>query len=425
VVAALRAFAASLEVLGTDLSLSYSMLAYALESLVQKTQPYTPEWSHYGQSVRDKLDPLFADLAPEKTVAIESALLEDAHLKLQGRFIEFITTQLDESYFTIEAADIDGALKKSELRAALENLYGTRSGFVHELRPLLVHLHQPALARGDVFRWFGVPHLTFCGLVRLTQHVVRKFIASQPSVPVERGVNWRGGLPDVITMPVAPHLWVPRAGGFNDQTAHKFFSGFLSMVADTLETDEPMQNIPLLLDAVETLAPIVKKEARRPMLALYAIFNKEVPLEFRRPNADQFLKSYQSELNAPHIESLAVDVFFADVFPWSLADCEKAFAAYLKVRGRNNRLVLPPRVETAITIALANTALKEADMIARARLLDEVVLNTPGNSEVQQLAREAKANDRVLSTQVALPRKQRAPIPEPLDPELQAEGGGI
>jgi len=86
---------------------------------------------------------------------------------------------------------------------------------------------------------------------------------------------------------------------------------------------------------------------------------------------------------------------------------------------------LPPRVETAITIALANTALKEADMIARARLLDEVVLNTPGNSEVQQLAREAKANDRVLSTQVALPRKERAPIPEPLDPELQAEGSGI
>jgi len=152
----------------------------------------------------------------------------------------------------------------------------------------------------------------------------------------------------------AGDLRVPRAGGFNDQTAHKFFSGFLSMLADTLETDEPMQNIPLLLDAVETLAPIVKKETRRPMLALYAIFNKKVPLEFRRPNADQFLKSYQSELNAPHIESLAVDVFLADVFPWSLADCEKAFAAYLKVRGRNNRLVLPPRVETAITIALAN-----------------------------------------------------------------------
>jgi hypothetical protein len=238
-------------------------------------------------------------------------------------------------------------------------------------------------------------------------------------------VNWRGELPDVITMPVAPHLWVPRAGGFNDQTAHKFFSGFLSMLADTLETDEPMQNIPLLLDAIETLAPTVKQETRRPMLALYAIFNMTVPLEFRRPNAEQFLKRYQSELNAPHIESLAVNVFLADVFPWGLADCEKAFAAYLKARGRNNRLVLPPRVETAITIALANTALKETEMIARARLLDEVILNTPGNSEVQQLVREAKVNNLILSTQAALPRKERAPTAEPLDPELQAEGCGI
>ncbi|NGY85240.1 hypothetical protein F6Y05_02170 [Bacillus megaterium] len=66
-----------------DINAAYSMLVYALETLSQSFDNFTPTWEDYDQKVRRKLDKVFKDLKVEQSTALKDVLLDSAHLKLQ------------------------------------------------------------------------------------------------------------------------------------------------------------------------------------------------------------------------------------------------------------------------------------------------------------------------------------------------------
>lgn len=395
ILAALRAFNGALDVVGTNLDLAYSMLVYALESLAQKHQYYSPTWRDYDQTTRDKLDDLLKTLPVDTAEGIRFTLLSHSHLKLRVRFQDFITAHLGASYFTTESVGLKNPLRLCELSRALRNLYQARSNYVHELKPLMRHLSVSQIAADDVFRWEQEPHLTFAGLVRLVQHVVRSLVHHLPSVEHE-DYNWRDDLPGIIRMHVAPQYWIHNAGGFTAVKAPRYFTGLLSLILD-LKRNEGICNMTAVLEKIEEMYSSGNKAQRRAMLALYGLYNGCIVPEGRRPNWVEFLEKHADVVNDPCIEMMAFRIVLNLDFPYTSDQVESVLQEFDQQRFRKGALELPPIMELAIVIFGANLALRESNPERHQLLMRQALMNSPSRPELQ--------------TKIALALKESAEVP--------------
>ena len=86
----LAAYHASFSVFSKDISLSYSILVYALETLSENFDEYTTSWSDYDQNTRKKLEALLDKVEDNVAEEIRNILVSNEHLKLSRRFAQFI-----------------------------------------------------------------------------------------------------------------------------------------------------------------------------------------------------------------------------------------------------------------------------------------------------------------------------------------------
>jgi hypothetical protein len=411
VMTALQALSGALEVVGSSLDLAYSMLVYALESLSQKYIEYEPQWADFDDRTRRKLDPLLAELEPGTGAAIRAALLSDVHLKLRAGFQEFICTHVEDTFFTAEAAQREFPLQQSELRRAARNIYDVRSAYVHELTPLMHQLRVPQIAEGDVFRWDREPHLTFSGVVRLADHVIRTLIRRLPSVENE-DFNWRGALPGIIRLNMAPKYWVHQADGFQGATAHQYFGGFLEHFLDSALQGKPICDMNAVMEKIEQNGTQGKEGHRRSMLGLYLLFNACLHPGLRRPNWEQFLESQQAIVDQPCIEMMAARLMLDGDFPWTAAEGEAALVRYNETRFHHGLLHLPPAIELALNAAVANQALREGLPEKHRSLLRTALLNSAGRPLVQGELQASLDNSVEVDMNIVLPRKSAAETQE-------------
>lgn len=404
IVSALQAFSGALDVVGTSLDLAYSMLVYALEALAQKHMPYQPRWNDFDERERSALDPILATLPSQTSIEIQSALLRGAHLKNKQRFADFVCAHVHETYFTSEAAAVKSPLLHAEVQRAVRNIYEIRSAYVHELRPLMHQIRVPELADGDVFRWNHEPHLTFNGLVRLFQHVVRQFVEKRPSLEKE-SINWRGDLPGVVQLKWAPQYWIHKADGFSAARSPDYFRGFIDNLLDAMREGGPVCDMSSVMDRIEQIAMLGSLEQRRAMVALYALYNGCVHSDLRRTGWREFLASQSVIADSSCIEMMATCVLVGSNFPWTLEEAEQALQQYAEERFHRGRTRLPAIVETAIIVAMANLALDRGQAEKRHTLLKKARLNSAGLPDLQGALEKASDRAEKLSLELVLPRK--------------------
>jgi hypothetical protein len=171
-IAFLEIYYDSLNAVSQNLDLAYSMLVFGLESLTQTFHKPVPLWEDYDEGVRRELDEHFSKVDTETVSKIKTSLLKNSHLKLKKRFLEFICSNIEDSYFTDEAQSSLQPLRKSELRRTLSHIYDLRSGYVHQLNTIQHQLKVPFIGELDVFRWNNEPYLTYRGMIRLVRHVL-------------------------------------------------------------------------------------------------------------------------------------------------------------------------------------------------------------------------------------------------------------
>ncbi len=412
VMSALRAFSGALEVVGSSLDLAYSMLVYALESLAQKYVQHQPQWPDYDQRTRAKLEPILAALPSEQANGIKAALLDHAHLKLRARFLEFICTHVEDSYFT-SSAPLSFPLQKSELRRAARNIYDVRSAYVHELVPLLDQLRVPQIAEGEVFRWELEPHLTFNGLVRLSDHVIRTLISRLPSVEKE-DFAWRSALPGIVRLQMAPQYWIHQVGGFEPATAHRYFEGFLSHFTETRLQGEPICDMSAIMEKIEQVGGQGKPEHQRAMLALYSLYNMCLRSDLRRPDWELFLEKHQAIVDQPAIELMATRVVLDGGFPWTYAEGAAALASHESARFHRGVFHPPLAVEVALMVVVANQALREGLPDAHASMVRTALLNSSGRPPLQAALQKALEAPQEIEIEQVLLRKP-SPKPSPID----------
>jgi len=400
------AFLDALEAIDTNRDLAYSMFVYSLEAITQASDGFAPTWNDFPQNVRLRLDKQFADMQPDHVDEIKSALLDNPHLKLKKRFIGFIRAHLDDSFFVTEAQGRT-ALPKSELDRALSNLYDSRSGYVHSLKPIQQQLRLPNWsAKSDYFSWDHEPFLTFSGLARIVRHVLIRFVERQPILDREEYPSWRSELPGIIEGRIAPRYWVGRTDNLRKEQAVSRFNGFLSHLASHIhQTPLELPDGRPLMQEIESLVPQCSPSDQQVWLSLYCLLNCISRDADRRPKWEQFLAKYELDTNACAIELLATRTVLLNDFPWTVAECEQEFERYLKAKYKARAINLPRIVEVAIMAELANMHLV-ADATDRFRhWIDRAVLDAAGSFDTQAFLQEC----RVTPTSVSLAKILRIP----------------
>ncbi|MDB5354036.1 MAG: hypothetical protein JWN24_489 [Phycisphaerales bacterium] len=381
----LAGFFESLEAIGKNFDLAYSVMVYMLEALSKSVEQPKPVWNDYDQNLRGKLDKQLDSVDPKMAEGVRAILLDNPHLKLKKRFVNFISTHVSDAYFTSDAVGLRFALAKSELARSLGNLYDARSGYVHELKQVQVQLRLHWVGGdSDVFHWMNEPHLTFAGLVRLSRHVLMSFIERQPMVEHEDYL-WREELPGRIQVAFAPEYWAGRVDGFEAAQARQRFSGFIEhFVTNASKHQTTLLDLRQLMERIEVLAPAAKANDRLPMLALYWMFNGMIPEEDRRPNWYTFLGQWKSELEHCSIEVMTMFVISGHASPWPAQECARAFERYQSLRHRATATHLPRLAEIAVMGGVTNLFLDGGDVGKFEEWVDRGIHDAAGLNSVQK-----------------------------------------
>jgi len=387
-ISCMAGFFDALESVGRNFDLAYSMMVYMLEALSKSGDRPKVIWDDYDQNVRERLNQELASVDVVKADKVRAILLNNPHLKLKKRFVDFIASHVHDPYFTSEAEGLRFALAKSELRRALGNLYDARSGYVHDLRKVQQQLRLHWVGtENDVFHWINEPHITFAGLVRLSRHVLASFIEGQPTVQHEE-YPWRAELPGQVQMALAPQYWVGRPEGFHAAHARERFSGFVDhLVTNLSKAPVPILDLRPLMERIEMLAPSAKPAERMAMLALYAMFNLMIPEETRRPNWREFLSRWNTELAKCSIELLSSHVILGLQVPWPAQDCVLAFQDYERSRYMATATKLPRLAEIAIMTEIANLFLESGQASEFEVWAERAILEASGRKAVQDQIR--------------------------------------
>lgn len=147
----LAAYHASFSVFSKDISLSYSILVYALETLSENFDEYSTSWRDYDQNTRKKIDVLLDNVEDDVAEEIRNILISNEHLKLSRRFAQFVLKYLDDDYY--KAIDKRQGTE-DEVNQAVVKSYIFRSKYAHELKPIMKQLMNARIsADSEVFEF--------------------------------------------------------------------------------------------------------------------------------------------------------------------------------------------------------------------------------------------------------------------------------
>src|ERR1017187_7257897 len=407
-IACVAGFFNSLEAIGTNFDLAYSMLVYVLEALGQGADDYVPAWQDYDSSVRDRLETVFAQIGPTATMQIQNALLDSAQLKVMKRFVTFVTDHVTKEFFTTEAQGVSPALPASQLPRVLQNLYKARSGFVHELKRVRQQLRISGFSTpaADLIVWQHEPYLSLAGLVRLTHHVLTTFITRQDVLMREDWPEWRSELPGIIRVEFAPQYWIWQAEGFTPERAHATLAGFLTHLVQGFESNtRTTPDMEAVMRKIEQFAPTYHDKDRIALVILYWLYHNLTGWE--GPASEKFLKKNEKYLEACGIEIIAVWPLIAEGNPrWTVEEYIMAFEDYSSSRHRANALHLPVVFEIAIMAQIANSYLVSGDLNHFVDWLDRSTLEAAGRPDLQEYLSLCKRDARSIDPRVLIGLKK-------------------
>ena len=206
---AIRTYVVALHRLVDDLEVAYVLLVASIESLAQKFDDFRPEWNHYDNAKRRKIDNALRNADKDISQNVREVLLETEQHSLARRFREFTVEHLQPSYFREETIGIERPASRADLAGALREAYGLRSQYIHNLHELPRQLAMGTI-RGETIKVERRTFLTFRGMARLARHVILEFIRQQPKVAKEP-YDYRLERFGIVQMQMAPQYWIGNA----------------------------------------------------------------------------------------------------------------------------------------------------------------------------------------------------------------------
>lgn len=393
----------SIEYSFENIDLSYSILIYFLESLTQHFDEFKPSWNDYNQNQREKLDKILCTLDQDTAENIRDILLNDSHLKLQTRFINFITSNLSDSYFLDEASNIKLPLRKSHLKQVMKNAYDIRSKYTHILEGMKKELKFDPISLGDTFISDNDVFLTYNGLLRLCHHVTVNFVNTLDYVEDEN-FNWLDDIPNLMTLPLADEYWLHKAQNFQFTQAEARFNGVLRVLQHGLLTIEMKVNLLPLWKVYEQKLSQAPSTAKVTMLASYILYNNmfeiENVLEFL-PNYSKIIGQYKGLLQkSKNPETLLLKIFtnVIDDVEWTLDDIVTVYSSYEKKRYKSKSISFPRYIDLIVCIVIACEYLA-SNKDKYFEWMTKAILDVPGDYSLQIFLKEKRDNYELIDVQ--------------------------
>jgi len=412
VITCVRAFCDSLEALGINYDVAYSLLIYMLEALGKASdEKFTPVWEDYEEGQRKKVDKLCGEMSGDLARRLRETLTNTPHLKLSKRFMNFVSGNIQDSFFTTDSVGRTWPIRKSELPRLLKNLYTTRSVYVHELEEVLDESrHVPPEPTDDTTRIRHDPYLTYSGLVRLARAVLINFIASAPKLDSEK-IHWRGQLPGMVSMEMSPEYWIWRTEGFEAKHAKHRFSGVAAHFLDLIPKDgAAMAPIGPLVEIVEGMLPKAPKEDVPALIGIYWLFNCFIVPQHKRPDSEQHLQEALDRVADCHMEFLVSAVISGSGLSFDAAASEAAYREYLRHKHKPLAVWVAGLLDVAVLCHVANLYHEEGKPDDHRRLLSEAVLDAPFNLGLQQRIADARDAGSVVDVPSMLGHRVRVEL---------------
>jgi len=414
---AIRTFVSGLHRMRDDLSLAYTLLVSAVESLAQDFDGHRTAWQDVDERKRKPLDLALSRASKSTGDKVREAILTVEHASLARRYRAFVLRHVDAGYFRSADLVAGGAIARHEIEEALRQAYVIRSRYVHNLRPLPDAIELAESTR-DVTEVDRRPVLTFQGLVRLTHHVITAFVAAGRKVEQEP-YNYTREQSGVVVVPLAPEMWVgsslKRAAD-----ARQRLEGHIEQIVPVL-ADTPGATVtdlrPIFPD-IEKLAASSKTH-RRALLTLYALFATLLGKQDRSAALDALVERHMAEIGAPSSEALVARTLFGTLDVWPVEVHHETVDRYLASRSTPSGLHAPKMLDAVFCLALAERYRRAKQQQAARAWLARAVETYPGHLAIRLLEEGFAPRKRIDWQTALLPRlaKRRTRRKTPVESE--------
>lgn len=407
---AIRRYVTGLHRISDDLDLAYALLVASIESLAQEFDEFQPLWNDYDQNKRNAIDKALIGASDEITQRVRESILSQEHIALARRFKEFTLAHLHPSFFREEVVGANRPISRIDLSSVLARAYIFRSKYVHTLQEIPRYIKITS-SFADAENVEGNLTLTIHGLARIAKHVINQFILRSKKVEKE-DYDYHSNLPNIVKIRLAESLWIWNRNGFNNKSARRYLSGFLSQLTGVLtkQPDASLTDIREVIEEIEKqIRGFAKPEQRLPMLTLYWLFHLYTPKQYHHPKWTELMDSYVEDFTRPAIETLFMSIITKDLINIDIKEYEQIWAEYLSQRYKNNSLMFGRVFEAATILVLAEKYRKNGDEKRARELISEAVEIIPGQPELLEFEQQAQSNiSEIIWHDILLPK----PSPE-------------
>ena len=392
VITSITAFIYALESIDYNLELSYSLMVFSIESLCQKFDKFENTWADYPGDVRDKIGKLNKEynVPNDYSINLQNILLEKEHLKLKNRFIEFVKLYLDDDFFKEEAKNVKDPVRKSELDQVLENVYSTRSGYVHSLEEFDdIQVFMMQKVDKETMNYDNGKFLTLSGLARLVHNVLKNFVFQ--NAKLEK--NEENPLQKEPRNNNYPENGIYNEDSFKKEEIRQYFKRFLLHFEKYSKKDN-LKELKDFIINLENNMYGVSNRFKSSAFALYYLCNKLYDEEGLSPKFKEiFTKtSFNQILNELTIETLVTKLILNEEVNWELDDIIECYEKYMKDKSKKKKFILPQYFENLIQIYIINVNYDKNIAIFKDRT-NELILDIPSQVDCQEYLQKCIDNE--------------------------------
>ena len=344
----LAAYHASFSVFSRDISLAYSILVYALETLSSNFDEYTTSWDDYEQSIRKKLDAQLDKVDNDVAEEIKSILVSKEHLKLSRRFCQFVLKYINDDYY-ISIDKRQGT--EDEVNQAISKAYIIRSKYAHELKPIMKQLMDASNSKNsEIFEFQHEVFFTYSGLLRLTRTVITNFVNSRSELTSE-DYAWYDDLPGVMSVELHPNLWLGRNNDFKFKNIDKNLEALLYCI----ETDHKVPEMSELVENyITNILSITENDRYAAYVLSWIYINIVHGLDSSYTDKMKILLGKHSEMaNTCCIATIVGKSFGMPTEDFDLEEVVSVINNYNKDKFKKKRIKLPNTIENRLYITVA------------------------------------------------------------------------
>jgi len=381
----LKAYYNALEAFSTNYELSYMTLVYLLETLATEIKLKELEWVDFDDNKKNQLDKIFVELEQEKVNKIKKILLKDSSLKLKKQFVNNLYDLTYDDFFEAGKESKGTKILKSELIHVLNNLYFTRSKYVHKLDSLEKVVLTHGYNKSNFLYDNDNPKFSIYGLSIYTKYILNNFL-NQSNLVHNEDYPWRKELDGIITVNLAPQYWVWKYEGLKPEHLHSKFNGFIEL----LLVKNQVLDIKKLLLKIEKMFGQLNDDYLASALSLYILYNIYVSDDSKLSKWGSILKKYGKKLEKCSIQYLVISLYVSIKYSWDIKEQEKVLNTYYKNKFKQNAIRLMNIVEIQLLSKIANQYLSMNEDDKYIEYLNKAILESGNNIAIYQYLKKMK-----------------------------------